>query len=177
MVAGYPGSYARTTTAPGPTEPGRRSLRPAGEQGEGVRQAPIPRRGGDAARTPEWFQRFTQVQDLHAGRRHGGDDLAEGPLPFHCSASRERIVDVAAAEVAAVLPDARQVLIPRPQGHRRMRLVDEQVPRGPAPGPVSGPGTAMVHRTRAGPGHSARTTTACSSRSGTSFCANFQTAA
>jgi hypothetical protein len=38
------------------------------------------------------------VLDLHAGRRHGGDDLAEGPLPFHCPASRERVVDVVAAE-------------------------------------------------------------------------------
>jgi len=34
----------------GPAELGRRSLRPAGEQGEGVRQAPVPRRRGDAAR-------------------------------------------------------------------------------------------------------------------------------
>jgi len=78
--------------------PAGRSLRPPGEQREGVRQAPAPRRRGDTARTPEWFRIFAEVQDLQAGRRYGGDDLAEGPLPFHCPASRERVVDVAAAK-------------------------------------------------------------------------------
>src|ERR1035438_1886599 len=120
-------SAVRVLPGPGPG----RSLRPAGEQGEGVRQAPAPCRGGDTARTPEWFRVFAEVQDLHAGRRYGGDDLAEGPLPFGRPASRERVVDMAAGEVAAIIPDARLVLVPRPQDHCRMRLVDEQVPRGP----------------------------------------------
>jgi hypothetical protein len=71
------------------------------------------------------------VQDLHAGRRYGGDDLAEGPLPFNRPAGRERVVDVAAGEVTAILPDPRLVLIPRPQGHRRVRFADEQVAGGP----------------------------------------------
>src|SRR5713226_2794029 len=69
--------------------PAGRSLGPPGEQREGVRQAPAP------------------------GRRYGGDDLAEGPLPFHCPASRERVVDVGAGEVAAILADPRLVLVPR----------------------------------------------------------------
>ncbi len=53
----------------------------------------------------------------------------------HCHSTaprpRERVVDMAAAKVTAVLPDARPVLVPRPKDHRRMRLVHEQVPRRP----------------------------------------------
>src|SRR5207237_1757662 len=46
--------------------PCRRSLRPPGEQREGVRQAPAPRRRGDAARTPEWLRILAEVREPSA---------------------------------------------------------------------------------------------------------------
>ena len=101
-------------------------------------------------RAPEWFGIFAEVHGLQARRRHGGDDLAEGLLSFDCPVSRERVVHVAAAEVTAILPDPRLVLVPRPQDHCRMRLVDEQVPRGPAtppPAPTPPPGCCPQSRT------------------------------
>ena len=49
------------------------------------------------------------MHEPQPGLDDGGDDLTEGPLPFQRTASRERVVDVAAAEVVAVRPNARPV--------------------------------------------------------------------
>jgi hypothetical protein len=107
---------------------------------------PAPCCRADAVWAPEWLGIFAKVQDLQAGRHYRGDELAKGPLPFHGPAGWERVIDEATAEVTTILPDARQILVPRPQGRGRMRLEDEQVPGGPEqPGDIASPSGQAWH--------------------------------
>src|ERR1039458_4724353 len=90
------------------------------EQHERVREPSSPCGRGDVRWLPERFSMFGDMQHLQPGGDDGVDDLTQGPLPFHGTPSRVRVVHVAATEVVAISSDAGDVLVPGPQRDRWM---------------------------------------------------------
>src|SRR5262245_31445228 len=116
------------------------------KKGERIGKASVPRRSLDALRPPEGLGVLGDMQHIQPGRYYGVDDLSERPLPLHRPPGREGVVLMAAAEVAAIRPDSGPILVPGPQRHHRVGLINEQVPRWTQqPGRIPGPGSEVPH--------------------------------
>ncbi len=94
----------------------RRGLSPntTGEETERVRKLSSPCRRVNMLRPPEGLRVLVEMQHLEVGGDHRTDYLSERPLPLHSAARGICVVHMAAAEVTAIRPDARRILIPGP---------------------------------------------------------------
>src|SRR5260370_30169004 len=75
---------------------------PTGEQAVGVGQAPVPGCGADAGGSPEGLRVLGEGEQFHARGDHGGDDLAEGPLPRDGSPRAAEVGDAPPRGAAAL---------------------------------------------------------------------------